>query len=350
MSQEGDNNQGSQAAPAQQGEVAPWDPNTLLKTVSESHARYSKGFLRSKPAQWLQGYSSQWQPLFVSTGAEVRVKSVIPYLAPLPDLERLYVGSVNSDPLLIGLSDESASILINGVGASGGAASGDIVLEYLVRRFFGSLELSWSGPTPSQFSFEPKVSPSSVTPVGAIQVIFEVNGKDAELWLGLGSSVVDELDGLWRRQLHASAQQEFDSLAVHLEIAYLTVPPSMLGQYLQQGTMIDLEIGVSDDLTLIAGSNPWLAGKLRNARGNLAVEVTSAAEQAGPLPAGTLRMSIQFGSVTFDKFMVSEVAQVGAIYEAGAPISDKVNIVVNREVVGTGELKIYQGRLALLVL
>jgi len=186
--------------------------------------------------------------------------------------------------------------------------------------------------------------------VGAVKLTNSINGNQFVTWILIGKLMVERLDGLWRRQIHSTSGQNAEALDVHLEVAHLAIPPSMLSDYVKSGTDIDLEIAASDSLTLIVSGQPWMPARMCNVEGKLGIEMLSGAAPGGSLSAGTTRLSIEFGSLSFDSALATEMSQVGALYDTGIELSDIVYMVVNKEKVGEAHLRTYQGRYAISVL
>lgn len=330
-------------------DVQAWVPGDHVRAVTETEDRYSRGFLRCKPEKWLPNLGMQWLPLLMSLESEVKF-SHTEMCADVPgDLVRGYVGSVDDEPVGILVDNHSAELLTNFVvpGVRGIAQS--LVLEYLSRRLFATVGMAWSGPESKVFRFEPDMNVANIRHVAAIRLVLQVNGEEISIWFKVGKTLAELLDGLWRRQLRSTTQQSLGALDVHFEVAHIAVPPSMLSEYLKPGTIVDVEKGVSDDLLLVANEKPWRNAKVVQVDGCLGAEIRSKADDA-PLPDGHLRVSFEYGSVMFNEAVVIEMDQNGAIFNTGAPLGDKVNIVVNKEIVGQGRIGVYQGRFVVSVL
>ena len=138
-----------------------------------------------------------------------------------------------------------------------------------------------------------------------------------------------------------------------LELAQLAVAPSMLAEYVKPGAIIDLEVALGDSLILRDGSGAsakaWLAARMLNVGGNLGFEVQPGPALLPPLPEGTTRLSIEFGSLQFEPGVIPEVSQVGAMWETSVRLGDKVRMSVNSERVAEATLCSYEGRFAVSV-
>jgi hypothetical protein len=261
-----------------------------------------------------------------------------------------YVASIDDEPLAIYLDPDSTNVLMETVIPGGSSESRSVVSEYFSRRFVTTLARSWSGPESSEVRFESEMSPESVRYVAAIKFVFTINGQHCTVWLLAGKILVDRMDGLWRRQLHAASREGEGGGVFHLEVAHLTVPPSMLSDYVKSGTTIDLEVVISDQITLVSGGKPWMPARMCSIDGAIGMEIVSGAFPQAEVPEGTTRLSIEFGSVELDAQQISELSQIGAIWNSGIPLGQPVEMRVNEELVARATLSTYEGRFAITVL
>ncbi len=326
-----------------------WDPQRYAKQVDPLEVRFSRGFLRCRPEKWFPGFAAQWLPLAHSLGVELKIVEVKPVIAFPKSLPIGFAGTIDDEPIAILTDDNSLDAIFEAVSPGIGAHASKVVGQYIARRFLTSLALSWSGPEASVVRFNAEILPQDVAAVGAIKVGIDIRGTPATVWIVLGRMFVERLDGLWRRQVRSSAKQFDKAPEVSLEVAQLAVPPSMLIDYMKSEAGIDLELPPSDALTLKLGGKPWLPGKLVTINGNLGFEIAPGPVFSPPCPDGTTRLSIEFGTVRFDAGTIAEMAQVGAIWDTGVKLTNRVSMVVNGERVAEATLCLYEGRLAISV-
>ena len=336
-----------QGAPPQ---LQRWDSNRYLRKMNAEMVRLSRGFLRCRVERWFPGFAAQWLPLAHSLGVELRVVEMQPQLSAPKGLSDGFAGSVDGE--LIGiLMDEASSAAIVECFAPGAVAGArGAILEYLARRYLSSLALAWSGPESSVVQFDGGTDPFSLREAGAVKLGLLVNNKPATVWITLGPQGVERLDGLWRRQVRSTAKATQAAGPLSLEIAQLAVAPALLADYMRSGTMIDLEIAMSDLCTLRQGVKPWLPGRLCDVGGKLGVEIVSGAVSSISLPEGTTRLAIDFGSFDSDAATLSEISQVGAVVPTEISVGDVVHMIVNGDRVRDAVLCTYEGRFALSVM
>lgn len=329
--------------------ILAWDPARYLKKVDPFEASLSRGFLRSHPERWFPGWSAHWLTLAHSLGCEFSMVDVKPVVSVTAEDKGGWAATVDGDPLVVLVDKESEDILVEAVVPDAVGGAREVVAEYLVRRFLSTLTTQWSGPESSQVRFIGKIDPASIGKGAGIRLVTLINGRQCVIWIQLGHAFLERLDGLWRRQIHSTSKIPSGQGAVHLEIAQLAVPPALLVDYMKSGTVIDLEVGMTDTIILRHGSRPWLAARICAVDGRLGFEVLPTLPAAAGLPPGTTRVFIEFGQVPADPGLLAEIAQAGAVYDTGFPLSDQVEMVINNERVASGTLCSYEGRFAISV-
>lgn len=340
-----DSNASGQSEPV----LPAWDPRRYVRKIDPSEVRLSRGFMRCRPEKWFPGFSAHWLPLAHSLGLEVRVVECKPVAVTPKGLDVSFTGSVDNEPMAILMDAESRKIAVEAVSPGATENAKIVTLEYLARRLLSTLALSWSGPQPSVVRFDPDRDPSEAREAGAIKLTVMINNNPCTVWLVLGRLLVDKFDGLWRRQIQSASKLPQGNTELRLEIAQLAVPPSMLVDYMAAGTVVDLEVLISDLVTIRAGNKPWLPGRICDVGGKLGFEIVAGPTSAHSLPEGTTRLSIEFGKVSFDSTTMAEMGQVGAIYETDLPLTENVVMVINGERVADATLCSYEGRFAISV-
>ena len=326
--------------------AVPWEPARALRSMDPNEVRLSRGLLRCRPEKWFPGVAAYWMPLAHSLGLTVKV-SEVKAMSSLPaDAVTTFVCSVDEEPLGIILDESSTSALLDAVVPGALPAARSVVAEYIARRLLTSLAASWSGPESSVVRFESEMNPDRVRGVASIKVAVKVNSDLCALWIVLGPQLADRLDGLWRRQLRSSARQASGRQELRMELVELAVPPTMLVDYLNPGSLIDLETPIGDTVTLRLGNKPWMTARLFEVNGNLGFEVLPGPVAPLVLPEGTTRLAVEFGVVEIDSAVVQELAQPGACWDTGLSLSDRVQMVINNERVADARLCCFQGRFA----
>jgi flagellar motor switch/type III secretory pathway protein FliN len=120
----------------------------------------------------------------------------------------------------------------------------------------------------------------------------------------------------------------------------------MLSEYLSKGTIIDLEVPVSDSVTLRLGHKPFMPARLVSVDGVLGCQIVQGSITNLAVPEGTSRLSIELGTASVEAMRLTELGQVGSVLTLSSPPGSTVSLVINQEVVATALLCVYQGRFA----
>jgi flagellar motor switch/type III secretory pathway protein FliN len=286
-------------------------------------------------------------PVLHALGIEAKISEIRPVLSKPPVGDVAFVGTVAGEQMVIAMEGGDADTLSDELVPGAGVRASSIVLEYCMRRFVGSLGLSWSGPEATTVTFSRGMDSSLVPVVGSIRISCTVNTVPFTLWVGLGARMVDTLDGLWRRQVQLLSKVPAGMSVVRLEIAQLGVPPQMLSEYLTKGTVIDLEVKASESITLKIGAKPWMPARLLDVGGKLGCEMTPGALTVPQIAEGATQLSVELGAVELDASQVAELSQGGAVITTALPVSGLVNLVINQEKVAEARLCVYEGRFAI---
>ena len=327
-----------------------WIPAESLSIADSKSIKYSRGFLRCMPQQWFPGFEAYWLPLAHSLGVDLSLVEVKPVLSVPSPLEYSFVGSFDNELMAVLIDHESAEVVLNAIVPGAPQSVKGVLAEYMSRRLLTSLGMAWSGPESSVMSYDSEKNIEDVPGEVGVKVIASVNGSSFTFWLLIGAELAERLGGLWIRQLKSTGQSQASAQNVSIELAHLSVSPSLLSSYLRTGAAVDLEIPVSDQITLLVNSRPWLPAKLSQLDGQMVIETTAGFPTITEIPQGTTRLSVQLGTLEFNESLVSAMAQPGAQYQTNLPLSDQAQLVINNEVVGSASIKVYQGHFVINVL
>ncbi len=331
--------------------LTPWEPARELRHVSAQEVKLSRGFLCCEPQRWFPGFAAQWIPLGLSLGVELKLHGVKPHAHAPKGLEKGFAGTVDDEPIAMLLDAHSYKNLIAQLTPVAGIQAQNVLFQYLSRRLLTSLALSWSGPESSMVQFDDNLQAARVREAGAIQLELSINGTRFEVWILLGKFLVDRLDGLWKRQIRSTSNKDSGAQGAELslEISQLAVPPAMLPEYMKPGAVIDLEVALSERVSLRSKGKIWNLAKLVEVEGKFGFEVIDDLVPAPRLPEGTTRMSIELGRIKLDSAHLQEISRPGALCATEIPTSSNVNLIINDEKVAAAELLIYEARYAMRV-
>jgi flagellar motor switch/type III secretory pathway protein FliN len=328
--------------------LLPWLPQEDIKEMSSREALLSKGFLRAQPEKWFPGLASRWLSLSHLCLSDFRLVGVQPTLEVPPSSLTSFFGTVDGEAITLSLDPDTVQIILDVLVPEARSPARKVTLEYVARRLFSSLAESWSGPVTSIFRFSP-TPPSSFDGFASIRLQFSLNGRPGSWWITLGSHTVTTLDGLWRRQVQSTSKGPQEGGRVHFEIAQLAVPPTLLEEYLQSGTVIDLETRLTDKITLRVGPRPWAMARLVTVENTWAFEILPGAPAVTHPPAGTTRLSIEFEPLSLRGSALAELSQSGAVLTTDRPVNDRVLLAIDNQVIKGAVLQSYEGRFAITV-
>lgn len=333
------------------GDVETWDPRTVLRTVDSQEARLANGFLRCHPERWFPGVSERWAPLINTLGCEVRISEIKPTLM-LPGANLVcYRGSLDQDAIVVGMDEEGARLLSQEVvpRVRNGSQT-PLIVDYIVQRFIAVLGMCQTVSETGSVRFAGRCDVGDVQVGASVRISCSINSNPCSVLIGLGGDLVEKMDKLWRRQVHSSSRQTTPDGLLRLEVAQLGVPPHMLSEYLSKGTVIDLEVRVSDSITLRVGHKAFMPARMVSIDGKLGCQTIQGAVSHATIPEGTSRLSIELASLQVDPTVLAELGQVGACFATERPANDKVTLSINQERVADARLCVYQGRYAVEVL
>lgn len=334
------------------GDVEPWEPRRIIRAIEGREARLANGFLRCHPERWLPGFPERWAPLISVLGYELRVSEVKPTLVLPDDSWMCFRGTIENEGLLVAVEPHTAQVLAEEIvpHVRPGLRSA-LIVDYLVQRFMAVLGMSQTvSETAGGLVFNGRCTAQDVPVVASVRLSFSLNSAPCTVVVALGQELLERMDRLWRRQVHSSARSSADGGTLRFELAQLGVPPNLLSEYVTKGTVIDLEVPVSDALTLRTGSKVFMPARMVEIDGMLGCQTVQGIAPTLSIVEGASRLSIEMFSMAADTNVLAELAQVGAVFNTGRPIGDRVVLSINQERVAEARLSVYQGRYAVEVL
>ncbi len=330
------------------GDVERWNPSAVARSVSILEARLANGFLRCHPERWFPGFSERWAPLINVLGCELRVAEIKPTLA-LPDTSaRSFHGLIENESMLISFDQQAAELITHEVVPRvARRGQGAVALEYLVQRCMSVLGMcQTASESAGRVTYCGEVAPGDVNVVASVRLNCSINASPCSILFSIGGGLVDKMDKLWRRQVHSSMRTAQVDGLLRFEVAQLGVPPHLLSDYLTKGTVIDLEVGVTDALSLRVGHKLFMPARMIEVDGKLGCQTVQGAATNLTIPEGTSRLSIELAAVPIDPGGLAELGQVGSVLVTDKELDDQVFLSINQERVAEARLCVYQGRYA----
>jgi len=334
------------------GDVEPWEPRRIIRAMEPREARLANGFLRCHPERWLPGFPERWAPLLSVLGCELRVSEVKPTIVLPDDSWLCFKGTFENEGLVVAVEPHTAQVLADEIvpHVRSGLHS-DLIIEYLIQRFMAVLGMSQTvSESAGGLVYNGRCAPGDMPAVASVRLSFSLNSAPCSVVVALGQELLERMDRLWRRQVHSSARSQAEGSTLRFELAQLGVPPNLLAEYVTKGTVIDLEVPVSDAITLRIGSKVFMPARMVDIDGMLGCQTVQGVAPTISVVEGASRLSIEIFSMLADPNALAELAQVGAVLNTGRPIGDRVVLSINQERVAEARLSVYQGRYAVEVL
>ena len=335
-------------------ELLEWNPHDYLESFSARRVSLSSGFLRSKPERWMPSIATQWLTLAHSLGVKLQILECVPSLGPAPRLAELYCGTLNGHLIGIGMGQDILDIISHtDMGVETGMV-GQYVYEYLARRLFSSLTLSWMGFGEENQSVFLGLPPKGIDPflnevTCGVRLSVLVGDRAGTVWIALSDALVEDLDGLWKRQLHSTSGAQVGQITVDCELISIAIPDDEVFDFTKPGASVDLEIPVSDLVTLKVNGRPWLQGRLCLVEGRYAVEVSSRKARDTAYEEGLTEIAVRLTQFSLSREKFAEVSQPQSIIEGSQEASDRVGLWIGDNEIANAALKVYQGRFAIAV-
>lgn len=333
-----------------------WEPEKQLPAVSQEDARYSRGFLAADPLAWFPSLSDHWKPLFHSLGADVVLESATKTMGRPPELEYAATIDIDGERGQIGLTEGSASAIIEAVAPDCPEEAATTVVDYMIRRLVATFAKSWRGVEPLNCSYREASPGRRENTLASVVLELLINGNPACFWLMLGPRAVEKLDGAWRLLLlQANFGKGENVLSDHIfrigvELTELAVPPAMLIDYMRGGTIIDLEVPVSNTVQVKVDDELWAEGELCQFRGTLAVRIRSTCPAPRVFAESTTKVRVEIAQTELDNESLLEQGQQGAILLSDTPVTNRASLIISGENVATALVGMIEDKFALKVL
>jgi len=334
--------------------LIPWDPFNHLRVISPDVAHYSGGFLSSHPQKWFPSIAAQWLPLALSLNLEIQVQKVTPTLELPQNLGTTFVGEFLGELVGIVFDKETEALLGEHIVGPGNLSRG-ILLEYIARRFFTSLSNSWTGPQKDRPTVFLGVSNEPTgnfmrNRLGGVEVSFTLMGRNCLVWISLGRGVVDQIDGLWKRQLRSATKTFREGGSIELEIARIGIPAGEVSEYLQPGAVIELETPIDDQVVVRSAGKPWAIGRVCIVGEHFGLELISRTVPEDGVYEDIEVVSVRFPQMVLEVSHLAEMAQVGTIIPTVIPVGSTVELAIDSTLVAKAILNEYQGSFAITVI
>ena len=321
-----------------------------LPEIQKEVAELSVGFLRCRPEKWFPSISSHWLPFWHSLGIEIRIVEVKTSLKAPGSLEKGFYGVVDEERVAVCLEAESENILLSAVSPGIEVNAQKILLEYLARRFFSTIALSWSAEENAKVNFRSEILTHSFEEAGAVKITFSLNNSNCNLWILLGEKLVSRFDGLWRRQL-VSPQKEVNE-TVHsaaIELLACSMNEAEIRAQIKHGHFLSFAGNKLDLATLLIDEKPHLPVKICKVNDSFAFQTASAGLFSLPESEAKLRLSVRLPSFQIRSNNLAEVSQVSSYLISTISTKSPVEVFVQGKKLADAQLAYSLGNLGVLI-
>lgn len=321
-----------------------------LPEIHRDNAKLSAGFLRCRPEKWFPGFASHWLPFWHSLGIEARIIEIKTSLKAAKNIEQGYYGVVDEERVAICLDKDSEQSILTAVSPGVEAQAERILLEYLARRFFSSIALSWSAAENAKVQFRSEIQTHSFNEAGAVKIAFSLNSSSCNVWLLLGESLVKKLDGLWRRQL--SSPQKEEQSGTHkasIELFSLDMHQNELEAQLRAGHFLSFSNNKLEAVSLNIDDKPFLPAKLCKVDEKIAIQTSPAMITGGYDSPSKVRLSVKFPSFQIKPSELNEITQISSVFVSEIDTQSPVELFAQNQKVAEGRLAYFLGNLGVLI-
>lgn len=332
-----------------------WEYERRLEHVTQEEIRFSRGFLPCDINRLLDGFAEHWVPLLLSLDTSVKNVECSTHLGSPTEAFFQTEISIDEEVAQVGFSEPTFLALSKTILGEDSGFGRDIILEYLIRRLLVCVEKSLKfEPVPS-IKFVARKSLFVEPPMAYLNTKFEINGHSCEMNIGLGIKAIEYLDSAWRRYVtRLTATRGFqysDQLhTVSIELAELSVEPSVLIDYVRAGTVVDLETPVGSPVLVRLNEIPWFYGTLAIFRGCYVVRAEELDCKSSSKEDGKTRVRIELAKFQLDQEGVIEAQQLGAMLATRIVASASANLIIGGEQVASASVHESSGKFTLTIL
>ena len=332
-----------------------WEPESRLVQMTQEDIRFSRGFLPCDASKLVNGLSEYWLPLFLTLDANVQITGLSTHLSSPPELEFEAELAFDDEPATLGFSADTCQLLAGTIFSEHTEHGLDVLCEYVARRFVSTVSKSLTYQSELSFKFVSPDSQLEERPVGTMKISLQINGQSADVFLGLGTRAVEYVDSAWRRYItRRTASRGFqysDQLhTVSIELAELSVEPSVLIDYVRSGTVIELDTPIDSPVLVRLNEVPWFRGTLALFRGCYVVKVAELDCKQTEAEDGKTRVRVELARFQIDQEGVIEGQQIGAMLASRVTAGASANLLIGGEQVAITSIHENSGRFSLTVL
>jgi flagellar motor switch/type III secretory pathway protein FliN len=330
------------------GDVEAWDVESAIEPIDSNFVRFSRGLFAKDFSKVFKKLYNHWKLFFFTLGLDIKkVRSKVSF-GSLPEGTINFPFAVEGQKAYFSISENSLNLITSSfISSETKDLSKNLIADYLLRRFVSSLSLSWNLADKISFNcISGRDLQGSVNDVKVlIKVKLECSEQTIDFSIGLPLAVAEILDFSLRQETEAERRASRDSLGnvrqkLSFQLGSFTVPSDKLLDYLEPGSIIQLELPVND-LGLVKSETGQILfrGKLVNVGGRWGLNIIDTSGKSRvDRKSGETIVDIEVSSLEIDFVEIGEYKQPGAIIVGDSDIAPKVSLKIGGEELATAIL------------
>ena len=317
-------------------DIVPWEPKDYLQDIPQSEVRFSRGLFAFDVARYFSTLLDDWTDFWTKLDSEIHFSGISPSFEIPHSISRVVQVEVGGSRAYLSLSTDSITNLLSVFDVDFLNGSEDLVLEYLERRFVSSLTRAWKGKGDLSFSYVASIDTLPEDVACSFSVNFKIK-NDIQICLLLTEESAKLISDLALKELKNKDISSGVS-SVGVRVSELAVSPATLIDYMRAGTVIDLSVGLNQEVDLFKDGAYWFSGHLRTSAGKYVVQYSAVRSKDISVPASSTKLGIEIARGQVDRNLEKTFLSEKAIFETQTPIEALATLVVGGEDVAQGSL------------
>ena len=334
---------------------APWNPVGILRRLSVNDVYFGSGFLRAKISKLFPGLEQHWGPFFTSLGVDIRIRSISQELEFPDKVGKVFPLEVAGETGIMGCLPESVDVIAKELVPEVSQVGVGVAFEYICRRFFSTLSLSWSGDRQYKCRYLSFEQASRVEVVGVVAIEIEIANKTHNFWIGLGPKTTKIIDETWKNYYaaeHFVNGQDFPErveIPLSVELPEMLVRSTDLERYIADGAVIDLgtqkkKSKFNSDIIVKIHGESYARGELCQHENRYAVQILeifngkSLDKLSNAQDEDMTSIRTEIFNFFTDAEEIRQICQPGGVILSEIPVTTPVSLVIEGDIVARAAL------------
>lgn len=340
----------------ERGSFKAWSHLSTLEEMTDLQYQLSSGFLSGKIEGLFKGLELLWIPLFQAAKLEIEGVSVFQSIEQFESSSYQKYFFINGESAVFCSEDDTIGVIACALIPGLDSVAKDIVSEYLLRRFIGSLQRAWHGQEAIRIQYGDADKSQDVEIVGAVYIDIIVNGSAGRICIGMGPEATAFIDRMLQAQAKGNAGKVVRlggldrGTAIQIQVGQLIVSQEKsLLDYLTPGAVIDLGEGFCRRAFAYSSGRQVAGGSLFLYQGKWALRLDELESAESRAISGDSQIDLVLGVCNHNKSAAGSLL-IGNIVLSDEEATTHINLTIGREVVAVGELGTMGDHFALRVL